>query len=774
MNLESIEAIGGPAGGLLHDLGVVLVCAAVATLIFHQLRLPVIFGYLLTGMLLSPQLLEFSPIRDLGTIRELSELGVIFLLFYIGMEFDLRRLQSTIGPAMLAVALQTFCMVNLGLLFAPILGWPAMSGFYLGAVLAISSTMVTVQVLREQGHLKHPHGQLCISILLVEDILAVMMLVLLTGVAVTGHLDWNQVWQVTFFVGVFVVSVFFLGKLAAPRLLDLLQRIGRREVVAIVSCGMVLGISVLAQKLHFSVALGAFMAGAILSQVSLAETIESATRPLRDVFSAVFFVSMGMLIDPRLLFQEWGWILVLAALVVMGKVLTCWAGLFLFGQRPRRAFLASMSKCQIGEFSFIIAELGHSLGVTDERLFSFAFGVAALTILATSPLSARSEAIFDFMARRIPGPVMLFGQFYRNLLETVWNVLGKNAVLRLVKKPFLQILVYFFLINGIVLVAYYTAALVESSSAIPYSTALQSGMWILAAMGVAPFLIAMIRNMNVVVMMVTDSALRGTATRQFIQGRVSNIFNTLILLLVLLVVGGIYLSAAARYFPRGIALIGFLGLIGLVGLFFWRHMIRLNSRMESLFMESFTRRSESMGDQRRESLLLEITRKYPWAVNISEVLVKEGTAACGRRVLDLNLRGQTGCTVIAMGRGQYYFFDPSVEVPIFPGDRLVLLGTEAQTRRARRLLEIPASESEVYKEPGFSLKKIYLQPGSKLDGNTLAGADIRRQFGVNVVGIQRGAEQITSPRAEEILKGGDVLIIVGSTEALKRFEEQNG
>ena len=181
-----------------------------------------------------------------------------------------------------------------------------------------------------------------------------------------------------------------------------------------------------------------------------------------------------------------------------------------------------------------------------------------------------------------------------------------------------------------------------------------------------------------------------------------------------------------------------------------------------------------MGDQRRESLLLEITRKYPWAVNISEVLVKEGTAACGRRVLDLNLRGQTGCTVIAMGRGQYYFFDPSVEVPIFPGDRLVLLGTEAQTRRARRLLEIPASESEVYKEPGFSLKKIYLQPGSKLDGNTLAGADIRRQFGVNVVGIQRGAEQITSPRAEEILKGGDVLIIVGSTEALKRFEEQNG
>ena len=180
MNLESIEAIGGPAGGLLHDLGVVLVCAAVATLIFHQLRLPVIFGYLLTGMLLSPQLFEFSPIRDLGTIRELSELGVIFLLFYIGMEFDLRRLQSTIGPAMLAVALQTFCMVNLGLLFAPILGWPAMSGFYLGAVLAISSTMVTVQVLREQGHLKHPHGQLCISILLVEDILAVMMLVLLT------------------------------------------------------------------------------------------------------------------------------------------------------------------------------------------------------------------------------------------------------------------------------------------------------------------------------------------------------------------------------------------------------------------------------------------------------------------------------------------------------------------------------------------------------------------------------------------------------------------
>jgi len=774
MNFESFEAMGGPAGSLLHDLGIVLVCAAVASIVFHRLRLPVIFGYLLSGMFLSPQLFDFSPIQDLGTVRELSELGVIFLLFYIGMEFDLRRLQSTLGPALLAVALQTFCMVNLGILFAPILGWSAMSGFYLGAVLAISSTMVTVQVLREHEQLKQPHGQLCVSILLVEDILAVMMLVLLTGVAVTGHLEWDKFWQVTFFVGVFVVSVFFLGKLAAPRLLDLLQRIGRVEIITIVSCGLVLGISVLAQKLHFSVALGAFLSGAILSQVRLAETIESATRPLRDIFCAVFFVSVGMLIDPKLLLQDWGWILALAALVVTGKVLSCWVGMFLFGQRPRRAFLASMAKCQIGEFSFIIAELGYSLGVTDERLFSFAFGIAALTILATPPLSARSEALFDFMARRMPRPVMLFGRFYRNLLDTVWNVLGKNAVLRLVKRPLLQVFIYFFLVNGIVLVAYYTAGLVENLSGIsPYSTALQSGMWVLAALGVAPFLIAMIRNMNVVVMLVTDSALRGTATRQFVQGRVSNIFNTLILLLVLLVVGGIYLSAAARFFPRGIALIGFIGLIGLVGLFFWRHMIRLNSRMESLFMESFTRSSENLGDQRRESLLREITRKYPWAVNISEVLVKEGTVACGRRVLDLDLRGQTGCTVIAMGRGQHYFFGSSAEITVFPGDRLVLLGTEAQTIRARRLLEVHAAGSEVFKEPGFSLKKVYLQPGSKLDGNTLAGADIRRQFGINVVGIQRSAEQITSPRAEEILKGGDVLIIVGSSEALKRFEEQN-
>ena len=775
MNPNSIDVLGGPTGSLLHDLGIVLVCAAVVAIVFHRLRLPVIFGYLLCGMFLSPHLFAKSPIQDLGTIRELSELGVIFLLFYIGMEFDLRRLQSMLGPALMAVGLQTFCMISLGLLFAPILGlgWPAMSGFYLGAVLAVSSTMVAVQVLNEQGCTKHPHGQLCISILLAEDIMAIMALVLLTGVSVTGHLAWAQVWQVTFFVGVFVVSVFFLGKLAAPRLIDLLQRIGRLEIITIATCGLIVGISMLAQKLHFSVALGAFLAGAIFSQVKLAKAVESATRPLRDIFCAVFFVTVGMLIEPAYLFEDWGWILTLAVFVVIGKLLACWAGMFLFGQRPRRAFMASAAKCQIGEFSFIIAELGYSLGVIDERLFNITFGVAMLTIVTTPLLSSRSGALFDFMARRTPRSVALFGGFYHNLMQTVWNVLGKNAVIRIVKKPLLQITIYFFLVNGIVLVAYYTAALVENSSGLEsYSTALQSGLWVLAAVGVAPFLIAMIRNMNVVVMMLTDSALRGTATRKFIQGRVSNIFNTLILLLVILVVGGIYLSAASRYFPKGIALIGFLGLIGLEGLFFWRHMIKLNSRIESLFMESLAHRSEVLEDHRRDSLLREITSKYPWAVNLMEVQVSDGTVACGRRMIDFDLRGKTGCTVIAIGRKQYYIFDPSPESPVFPGDKLVLLGTKAQTLRASQLLNVPVI-SDVSDEQGFSLKKIYLRPGSTLDGNTLAGADIRRSFGVNVVGIQRGAEQITSPSAEELLKGGDVLIVVGNPESLKHFDEYN-
>lgn len=759
---------------IINDLGVALVGIAIAALIFHKLRQPLVFGYVIIGFLLNPKLFGEALIHRTETLYALGELGIVFLLFNIGLEFDLRRLQRVIGPATLAVILQTVSMMILGMLIAPALGWDTTPAIFLGSLLAISSSMVTFRTLRDQGRIKHPHAQLAIGILILEDILGVAILVLLTGIAVTGHFAWASVWQVTFFIGVFVIVVYFFGKLVAPPILSFIYRIGNIEMLTLFIVGIVFGISVLAQVFHFSVALGAFLAGSIFSQSTYVEEIENATRPMYDVFCAIFFVSIGLLIDPSLLVANWFWILLLSLLVVFGKIISCWLGLFLAGQPSKSSFQAAIVKCQIAEFSFIIAGLGQHLGVTDPKLTTTAVGVALITILSTPILSAHSEKIHSAMARGVPEPLRIIGQFYHNLLETLFSVIGKNTLLRLIKRPALQILIYFFLLNGVVLLSYFAARYVQMQETWgSYQVLIYSGIWTIAALLMLPPLVAIIRNFNVIVILVTEAALGISSASQTFQGRMRNIFNNIILLLILVFTGGIYFSAAARYFPSGLALLLFMGLILTFGIIQWRLMINLNSRIEILFMRSLNQRSHDLSEKRRESIMREISSKYSWPVHLKDVTVKKGTMASGRRIVDLNLRRQTGCTIIALGRDGHHIFDPSPEAPIFTGDQLLLLGSETQTEKAINFISRKVSADTTTPFTAFRIEQIYLNRGSELEGNTLAGADLRRRFKINVVGLQRGATRVSSPAADEILQAGDVLLVVGAPKDLEYFQKNS-
>jgi CPA2 family monovalent cation:H+ antiporter-2 len=759
---------------IISDLGVVLVGIAIAALVFRILRQPLVFGYVIIGLLLNPNILGDILIQRTETLHALGELGIVFLLFNIGLEFDLRRLQRVIGPATLAVILQTVSMMILGMLIAPILGWDTTYAIFLGSLLAISSSMVTFRTLRDQGRTKHPHAQLAIGILILEDILGVAILVLLTGVAVKGHFAWASVWQVTFFIGVFVFVVYFLGKLVAPPLLNFIYRIGNIEMLTLFTVGIVFGISVLAQVFHFSVALGAFLAGSIFSQSTYVDEIENSTRPMYDVFCAIFFVSIGLLIDLSLLVENLGWIILLSFLVVSGKIASCWLGLFVAGQPSKSSFQAAMVKCQIAEFSFIIAGLGQQLGVTDQKLTTIAVGVALISILLTPVLSAHSEKIHEAMARRAPEPVRIIGHFYHNLLKTLFSVIGKNTLLRLINRPVRQIFIYFFLLNGVVLLSYFIARYVQVQATWgSYKILVYSGIWLLAALLMLPPLVAIIRNLNVIVMLVTEAAFGVGSASQTFQGRMRNIFNNLILLLVLVFSGGIYFSAAARYFPSGLALFLFLGLILSAGIIQWRLMITLNSRIEILFMKNINQRSHDLGGKHRETVMREISSKYPWPVHLKAETVKKGSIASGRRIMDLDLRKQTGCTIIALGRDGNHIFDPSPDAPLFSGDQLLLLGSEKQTEKAVNYISTKVSADASTPFTSFRIEQIYLNPGSELEGNTLAGANLRRRYGINVVGLQRGATRTSSPAADEILQAGDVLLVVGSPTALKDFENRS-
>jgi len=760
-------------GNILHDLAIVIICAGIVTFIFRLLKLPLLLGYLISGLLVGPNFLPQSPIHDLEAIRSLSELGVIFLMFYIGLEFDLAKLKRIMGPAVIAVAFQTTLMVFIGIMVAPLLGWSSINGLFLGCLLAISSTMITIPILREQKSLKANFAQVAIGILVLEDILAIIVLVVLTGVGISGHFAWGAVGKVIFLVGIFVVMVYFIGKLIAPKLLNLLKKFESPEVLTIVTIAVVLGVGELADHYNFSIALGAFLAGSIISQQPLAIEIEHAIEPLRNLFTAVFFVTVGMLIDPKLLLEYWGTIVFLTGCVVVGKTISIWWGLFLTGEKPKTGFRAALCKAQIGEFSFVIAALGIQYNVTEPALMTLAVGVSLGSIIVVPILVKHSIPIYNTLADVTPKPLRSAAEFYNTFLTIVKNRLSRNSFLRLLSRPAAQIISYFLLFNGVIVIAFLSSQYVENSENLAnYEILIKNLIWLAAALGCLPFLIAIIRNLDFVLMLIIQTVFSINTRKQFTQGRLVNVLSSGILCIVLITFGGLYLSVAAAYLPSGVALAVFVGLVIAMSLFFWRHIIKINSRLEYLFIESFNTEIQSTSEDRRDSTLKEIKEKYPWPVTLYDIILPEGSSVSGKSIAELNLRHKTGASIIGLNRGKYTIYDPSPDAPLFPGDHIILLGNEDQKNQAMDIFNEQSREHEVARSHSFEIEQIFVQKDSLLDGSTLADANLRREHGINVIGIQRGEDQITAPLPEETVKADDVLMVVGNPLRIEKFREQ--
>lgn len=763
------------SSALISDLGVVLICAAVVTLLFKKLRLPVFLGYVLAGFLVGPNLWDQSPIHDIATVRSLSELGVVFLMFYIGLEFDIGRLRQVFAPAFLAVTLQTLALIFLGTQVAPLLGWGAIEGLFLGALLAISSSMITISVLQGLGRMNKPHAQLAVGILILEDILAVTLLVLLSGVAVGKEVEILEMWKVTFVIAVFAAGVYFAGRVFAPRLLKALEHFDDHELVTIWSVALMLALGTLAIHLHLSVALGAFLAGSILSQSNLAQRIEHVTEPLRYVFCAVFFVAVGMMIEPGEIIDQ-GWqILLLALLVVFIKVSTVWFGLFLGGQQPDTSFRASVVKGQIGEFSFIIASLAQSLKVADSGLMSLAVGVSVLTTIFSLFLTQHADSVYGKLAKKMPPGLRIAGEFYQNLSNELSMRMGRNLLLMLLKRPLLQILLFFLLLNAIILSTYvfnrYIAGHEDWGSMRIW---LHPASWMVAAICCLPFVIAMLRNLNAIVLIVADSLSQAAPARQYMRGRLQNIFASLSVAGLAIIVGGIYLSAAAEYLPSGLALLAFALLVLGASVFFWRRLINVNSRLEYLFMQSFNQRAREEDEVRSVNALEEISSKYPWPVLVRELILPANSRACGTRLIDLKLREETGATLIALSRNGQVLYDPEPTARLFPYDRLFLFGEQTQTEDAVQLLsEKRAEGGRNFVNPTLEVEKVFLPRDSILVEETLASAHLRRNYAITVLGIQRGETRITSPGPGEILRPGDVLYVIGDAASIRTLQEKH-
>lgn len=763
-----MASIGGSR--LILDFGLVAVGIVLASIFFNGLRLPVIAGYLLTGIVLGTELSVPFKGAHPETMHLMGELGVSFLLFGIGLRFDPQQVRRLAGASFAVLFCQSGAMLLLGMLFGPILGLTSLGSLHFGLLLILSSSAVARKTLESEDRFDRPDGQIASGILNLESVLALIGLIILCGLSLAENLDWGSGWFVIFAVGVSVLLIFIFGKILLPIILRMLHFVGRNELVTVFAIGMLLAVVAIANLKEFPIALGAFLAGALLSQSEFAEVIDRNTASLREFFGALFFVAVGMSVDLSVVFQNWMWIPVISFLAIIGKISSCWAGLFFSGENSVHGFSAAVSKSQIGEFSFIIVGVGFSLGLFDRILPTLLVSVAVITILPTVFLTRYAGVIHRSLLGRVPGTLVLLGEFLLNLIRAVRESLGNSRFLRLLKRPIVQNLVYFILISGIIGLASLTANNLGSKEAVEEGVSYRIGIWLLAGFLIVPLIVALLKNLNAMVMIITSEVLKLLSAENLMQGRIRNFFNSVVYLFVLMLIAAIFLAVAAPYLPSGLSLALFLTLSILSALIFWKRVSFLESQLEWMFMRNFNRQWSDREERKSRSVLREIVEKYPWPIELHEITIRPGTFAKGKRIVDLKLREETGCSVLALGRGNEHKINPAPEVPLFSGDRLVLLGSKLQHTKADRLLNgtVPVDES-VLSVP-FEVGKIYLSSDSSLRGATLANADLRRKEGVTVVGIQRGSERITAPGPSELMNAGDVLYIVGERDRIRQFE----
>lgn len=572
--------------GLLRDLAIVMMVAGATTVLFQRLRQPVLLGYILAGVLIGPH----TPgvlVADPRTIADISNLGVVLLMFTLGLEFSLRKLREVgIGVLVAAVAEVGF-MWWIGYGVAEAFGWGGMDALFLGAIVALSSTMVAMRTLGESGRRQQPFARLVIGMLVAEDMLTIVILTVLSAVAIGGAVAAGTALAVVGRLGLFVVAGMIVGLLLLPRLVDHVAGSGRDETLLVSVLGICFGASLLAAWLGFSVALGAFLAGAVVAEAGSAARVMRLVEPLRDMFAALFFVAIGLKIDPAMLVHYALPALALACVLIVGKTLACSAGVFLVGHDARSALRTGLSMAQIGEFSFVIATLGLSLGVVSDFVYPLAVAISVLCMAGSPYLVRHADGLADALGRATPRSWRLLAASYSGWLENLKPV-DDNAIVA----AMLRRLLWHIGVNVMLVVTLFViGAYVNAHSGSWFARAgvsrdwRHSLIWALALFASLPLLIAIYRKAEALGMLLAELGIR----EHFAGGYTHAIRSALARLIPLatLVALGLLVSVlgSAILPPRGIALMLLVAGVALA-VILWRGLVRMHARLQALLRET--------------------------------------------------------------------------------------------------------------------------------------------------------------------------------------------
>ncbi len=718
----------GHLPAFILDLGLILMAAGLVTVLFRKIGQPVVLGYIIAGFLVSSHVWFLPSVSDMPNVHVWAEIGVIFLLFALGLEFSFKKLLRVGGPATLTALIEVFGMVALGNLFGRLFGWSLIDSLFLGGILAISSTTIIIRTFSETGMKGRGFVDFVFGILIVEDLVAVLLLVLLSTVAATYAINGSDLLNATLKLTFFVIFCFVAGIFIIPTLIKFLRKHTNDEMLLITSLALCFAMVKISTLAGFSPALGAFMMGSILAETSEVRKIEHLIKPVRDLFGAIFFVSVGMLIDPKMLMEYKGPILILTLITVVGKFITIAVGGLLGRRSLRHSLQAGLSLAQIGEFSFIIASLGLQLKVTSAFLYPIAVGISVITTFTTPYMIKNVDAISLWMEKFIPHKVQKKEkQEKKKNFSKKWH------------KNFLTSLIHI-LLNAVIIygIFYFVDSLFSGDS--------KRLGFILTIILSTPFFWAILMKKR------EGNTYSKEERLSFISLEVVRV----------MVVWGLFRLIAFRHLPprlaTSIALFTTLAVLLLLSPMLKKIYLAFEKHFIKNFFESETLEKES---SHRDLA--------PWDAHIKNVIIPPEAEIAGKTLHELKIRETYGLSVALIERGELIITAPGREEKLFPNDRVSIIGSDDKLDRFCDLLKIKKQVLTNAAYKSFALHRVFVTEKMSFVYKTIRRSKIREKTQGLVAGVERHGERILNPDSNLMILPGDILWIVGDNDKMKNF-----
>ena len=747
----------------IKDMAVVMLVAGLVGWACHRAGLSVVVGYLLAGVVIGPHTPPFSLVTDIPRIETLASVGLVFLMFSIGMGLSLRKLRRLGLSLVLATFTGAIVMYNLTRAFGGALGWSPIETTFLASMVMVSSSAIISKVLHDIGATHEKPGQLAMGVAVLEDVVAIVMLTILNSLVSIGGTGHGSVGNTLGLLGAFIVLAGIGGMLLVPWLLRKMSLSAGEELPTIVVAGLLFVLAFLADQAGFSLALGAFMLGAIVAETPHKVQVSRAFEGMRDVFSAVFFVSIGMLINPRAVAESWALILGITVFVLVARPLAVTTGMLVIGGSTRESLRVGLSVTPLGEFSFIIAQLGVAAGAIPAKFQAIAVGVSLLTTLSAPVLTRRSERISEWVSARQPRWLADWQGYYHRWLERMQQRERKNILWQMSKKRFIQIGIELLLVTG--LLVFSEQLFAQAREYLPVNSSFPRGaeiiFWsVLLLIALAP-LVAIWRNTSALSLLYAQVSTQGHPKAAQLAPVIETGLKIGTALLLLLWLGTILpISGAVRWLPVVALLVILLGFLMLRGrLVYWHSMLEVELHEMLDQGEKFTGTTAPW-----------LAAHSDWSLALTDCVLPDLADCRGRTLGDLALRTKYGCTVAGVERQGVMVGNPRGDMILYPRDKVLLLGDLAQVAAGKEFLQQASGAALVSNFDEVRMESVELPPGSGLHDRTLAELALGREFGLQVAGINRAGFRILNPHGEQKLCTGDNVLVLGSPDQIKAFK----